>query len=414
MDDESRKKELTKHFMSVELVPDDVRSSIILSEATEMSFDSLMIMGGSFAIAATAILENIEMVSSFNSVTKEAPKLFRAFDANGNPLNSLPYAFKDGSGSVATIHDNLGNIHQARLVPAETVAASSSPSLISPDVIAAIMVAVVLQGINNKLNKIQETQQNILDFLQEDKRALLKANIDFLMDILSNYKHNWNNEMYKTNMHVKVLDIRQSAEQNIEFYRRQIAKQLEINGHIMSDKKAKNKLCKVQSNLEDYRTALNLFSFASYTEILLLENYSSEYLDGVSKKIRKYSLQYRELYSECYGVIKENIRASIKSKAVKGVAAVSKFTGKTIEKIPLVRRGQLDENLIEAHSRLNKYNDDRPDMVMKRLTVCKDISANKFADYIDSINMLFNHPTQIYFDYKKIYLLPANIQKIKA
>lgn len=402
------KNELTKAFMNVELVPVEVQTSLALKEATSLKYDDLMVMGGMFALAAATLTSMISEKIPQTNLLEMPQRLFAPYDANGNPLKKLPYPFKNGFGRTGTFHDKLGNIRQTRWVEisGSPITPQNTP-FISQEMLAMVGITLIMKGIEQKIDKIQETQQEILDFLKDDKRASLKANIDFLMDILTNYQSNYDNDMYKTNMHIKVLDIRQSAEQNIEFYRTQISKHIEKRGQIMSDRKAKDKLLQIQSDLEDYRTALNLFSFASYVEVLLLENYQPDYLDSVSSKIRKYSLQYRELYSECYTRIKDYISTSVNSKAVKGVAAASKFAGKAIAKIPVVSRGQLDENLIEAHSKLNKWNDDRPAKFLERLTSCKDLSTSVFAERIDLINQLYNQPKQVYFDAKAIYLLPG-------
>ena len=391
MNDLSRKNELTQAFMNVELVPSDIQSSLALNDAKSISYDDLMIMGGTITGVVTPIVAAIKS-------TVGRP-LYYATDIHGNPIKHALNTFNDGSGILGSYFDKAGSPHQARLHKVNINLTTTT--------VVAIAAAIVIKGITEKLNAIQETQQDILNFLQDDKRASLKANIDFLMDILSNYKYNWDNGMYKNNMHMKVLDIRQSAEHNIEFYRLRVAEHIAKKKKIIFDKNTKSKLSKIQADLEDYRTALNLFAFSSYVEVLLLENYSSDYLNGISSKIRDKSLQYRETYTECYTVIKKYLESSVDSVAIKGVAAASKATGKVVEKIPLLSRTQLDENLIEAHSKLNKRNDERPDNILKRLTSCKDVSATSFADQIDSISKLYNQPTIIYFDEKMVYMMPA-------
>lgn len=393
MSDQSRKNEITQTFMNVSLVPDEVKASIEIKDTTVILFDDLMIMGGTLATIGASLL----------NIFSESPyALYQAFDVEGNPMTRLPYAMKDRSGFATLYHDASGSSHVASM--REVSAPSSS---LPSTTIVAIAAAVVIRSIEKKLDAIQETQQEILDFLRDDKRASLKANVDFLMDILFNYKHNWDNAMYKTNMHIKVLDIKQSAEQNIEFYRSQLAKRFEKKSLLMTDRSAKDKLAKMQADLEDYRTALNLYGFASFVEVLLLENFSAAYLEGISSKIRDLSMQYRERYSECYARIEKFLKTSVNSFAVKGLAAASKFTGETIAKIPLVSRGQVDENLIEAHSKLNEWNDGRPEQILKRLTSCKDSSANLFAENIESISQIYNRPTELYFGSEGIYLVPA-------
>jgi hypothetical protein len=53
-------------------------------------------------------------------------------------------------------------------------------------------------SIDRKLDSIQETQQEILEFLEQKEKSRLKGNLNVLADVLNNYKYNWNNEKYKT------------------------------------------------------------------------------------------------------------------------------------------------------------------------------------------------------------------------
>ncbi len=86
------------------------------------------------------------------------------------------------------------------------------------------MIAVALITIEKKLDDILETQKEILEFLKQKEKAKLRGNLNVLEDILNNYKHNWNNEKYKTNKHIHVQEIKREAEQSIIFYRDRIVK----------------------------------------------------------------------------------------------------------------------------------------------------------------------------------------------
>lgn len=57
-------------------------------------------------------------------------------------------------------------------------------------------------NIEKKLNTIQETQKEILEFLKEKERATLQGNFNVLSDIMGNFKYNWDNDTYKTNKHL--------------------------------------------------------------------------------------------------------------------------------------------------------------------------------------------------------------------
>ena len=75
----------------------------------------------------------------------------------------------------------------------------------------------------------------MLDFLAQKEKSALKADLNFLMDIQNNYKYNWNSEKYKAANHAKVLDIRQEAARQIDFYQEQIKKQLGKKALLHSD-----------------------------------------------------------------------------------------------------------------------------------------------------------------------------------
>ena len=59
--------------------------------------------------------------------------------------------------------------------------------------------AVMMVQVNQKLDAIQKTQQRILSFLQEDKKAKLQGDLNMLSDILDKYKFNWDNDLYRSN-----------------------------------------------------------------------------------------------------------------------------------------------------------------------------------------------------------------------
>ena len=56
----------------------------------------------------------------------------------------------------------------------------------------------------------------------------------------------------------------------------------------------------IESELKDYQLSMYLYAFFSFLEIILLENYDSQYLKSISKKIEDYSFEYRDLYSRSY------------------------------------------------------------------------------------------------------------------
>ena len=83
-------------------------------------------------------------------------------------------SFKDGTGFLGTAMGNTGIEGQAHL----------NPLICDPTM---LLVAVTLANIDKKLDVIQETQQEMLDFIVQKEKSALKGDLDFLMDIYNNY-----------------------------------------------------------------------------------------------------------------------------------------------------------------------------------------------------------------------------------
>lgn len=128
-------------------------------------------------------------------------------------------AFKDGTGNLgAVFNSNNQLVGQARINPLNPQAAQSAAA-INPYM---MVIAVALMSINRKLDDINNTQKDILAFLEMKEKAVLLGNLSFLSDVINNYKFNWNNAQYKNSNHIKVLDIKQESEQSIALFKSQI------------------------------------------------------------------------------------------------------------------------------------------------------------------------------------------------
>lgn len=76
--------------------------------------------------------------------------------------------------------------------------------------------------------------------------------------------------------HMKALDIKQSAEQNIIFYQKQIADKIKGLPPVFLDQAIRDTMNKIADNFHDYSMALYLFSFSSYLEVMILTDFGSE------------------------------------------------------------------------------------------------------------------------------------------
>ena len=265
-------------------------------------------------------------------------------------------------------------------------------------------MAAALMNIEKKLEAIQETQEEILEFLEEKERAVLQGNLNVLGDVITNFKYNWDNQTYKSNKHILVQQIKKETEASIILYRDQIATKLNKRSLIHSDQEVKGTLKKLQAQFKDYQLALYLYSYSTFLEVMLLGNFSEGYLDSVEQRISEYSLQYRTLYTECYNLMEDYSKSSIQAGVLSGLAIASKFMGETIAKVPVISNSQLDENLIEAGSRLDKHGSKRTTIALEGLAQTRMSVTLPFVENIRAVNDLYNKPVTYLFDSENVYV----------
>ena len=300
-------------------------------------------------------------------------------------------AYKDGKGYLGgylNANNQLGG--QSVLTP-----------MIDPTM---LFMAALLMNIDHKLSCIQEMQVEILDFMNQKERAELRADLQFLNDILMNYQYNWDDSQYKSANYVKVLDIRQEAGRKIDFCRTQIVSGLEKRQLFHGDKKAQKQLDNVGEQFERYQMALYIYAFSYYLEVMLQENYDAQYLSGITNKIDEYSLDYRELYSLCYERVEGYLHSSVQENLRRGLSAATKATGESIAKMPIISKTPIDEALISAGEKMTAANESR---VMKRMEKFVDKQGSYIRPFVDSIEMisrLHNQPIHMLVDGEYAYI----------
>ncbi|WP_310603610.1 hypothetical protein [Anaerosporobacter sp.] len=275
-----------------------------------------------------------------------------------------------------------------------------------------LCMAVVIMAVEKKLDAIYEAQKEMLAFLEMKEEAKLKGNLNALADVLNNYKFNWDNEKFKDHKHILVQDIKRDAEQSIILYKEQLTKSIKKNALLRSDQEVKSTLNKIMNRLNDYQLALYTFSFSSFLEVMLLENFNSNYLNSISGKIKEYSVDYTALYEKCVEKIQNDSKDSLEGYALKGLSKICSGAGKLVEQIPVISKSQIDENLIKAGGILQDINTNRTQNVTRMLTDNQSNYISAFVENIQTIENLYNRPVQLMFDSENIYIAatPSHIK----
>lgn len=376
-------------IITAEYYPMIPRESIAASCKHKISLNDLSSLGANFSAAAAAIAGAVANAPS-------AEGLYRCVFPEG--VTGHLAKFRDGSGFTGTIMNGDGIAAQARWVPAEGKAATIP---INPVVIA---VAVAVKLVTKKLDTIAETQEEILQFLQKDKESELEGAVNSLSEIMTNYRFNSDNEMWRGSQLTVVTTIKGKAEHNIIFFRKAITSELGKQKLFHSTQKASKMKAELERNLKYYQLAVYLYAYGSFLEVILGGQYSKGYLDHVSEKLQEYAMQYRVDYSECYTQLEGYAKSSLQSKLLEGVGIAGKGVGGAIAKIPIISKGPVDEALIAAGEKVGKYGEKRHMKFMTSFDSNRDASIQLFFDNIDEINRMSNHPVELLFDRNTVYV----------
>lgn len=266
-------------------------------------------------------------------------------------------------------------------------------------------MAVMMVQVNQKLDAIQKTQQDILSFLQEDKKAKLQGDLNMLSDILDKYKFNWDNDQYRSNYHMKTLDIKQSAEQNIIFYQKQIADKIKSLPPVFLDQAVRDTMNKIADNFHDYSMALYLFSFSSYLEVMLLGNFSEEYLNSVAQRVRDYQAYYQDQFEKCRDYIAKVSGDSVQMKVQDAVGQAGKILGNLIGSSPLLNRGPVDEWLKDGGAQLLKEKEEKIAKLVAEFETRQDTGSELFVESVRNVKTVCNETQAIIFDKENLYLV---------
>lgn len=267
-------------------------------------------------------------------------------------------------------------------------------------------MAVALSQINQKLDAIQETQEEMFEYLKQKDKAALRGNIQTLNTVLQNYKHNWDNDLYIKNTHMKVLDVIQETDKQIVHLRAQIEAKTQSKKLIKSCLSVSHQVSELIDLLKEYQLANYAYSFASFLEPILSKNFKKDYLDLIEKRLSEYSIRYRELYSKAYSVIENSLDASVDKVLLGGVSFASKKLGNALAKTPLGKASQIDEALLQASDTVEDFNEDQSLNMAKKIQAAKDPNVILFQETIAALNILHNKPVQLVADKDNLYVIP--------
>ena len=277
-----------------------------------------------------------------------------------------------------------------------------------------LFMAAALAQINQKLDAIQDTVNEMFEYMRLKDKAELRGNVKTLEDVLEAYRYNWNNDIWRKNAHMKVVDVKQESEQAIIHLRAQIKTKMKEKGPIELRLAVGGRLDEVLDRLKEYQLATYTYSFAAFLEPMLSENFDEAYLNAIAAKISDCGNEYRKLYTECYNVIEESSKGTADAMALRGASAAFAGLSSFVRQTPLGERTSVDEALEKVGRGVGNFNEGQTRNLMEKLQHAKAPNVLPFKQSLEVVNNLHNHPYQLAADGENVYLLPLSRADVGA
>ena len=360
---------------------DEVRKelSLPISELTSL---------GSVVASVAPIFE------SFSKLNASSGELYRV--SNKVAGDALKMA-KDGNfwGALKTAD---GKSKMAKLSKVD-------PSTVTNFDPAVLMMAVALYSIEKEIGNIAKTTEKINSFLINDKEAHIEGDLETLVEMISKFKFNWDNKKIVDSNYKLTRDIKRSARKNISSYNKNITDHISSSNFALPQSKVVEDLQSLITEFKYYRLSLYSFSLSSLAETLFSGDYKEETISISIDDIRKYTDEYRELFTQGSFYIEKISKKSIRGNLIKGVGIASDKVGKLIGSIPKVKDGQVDEFLQEKGVKLKQDVKDREMELIYQFSEVSDPNTKVFLDKLSDVSYIYNNAKEICCDKDNIYLV---------
>ena len=181
----------------------DTKSSIENKKTMSVPIAELSALGAGVA----------SLVPAFNTVTTTTTLATDGLFTIANKVAGDTLKMAKNGNAWGAMKTATGGSKMVQLAEAGPLTATSQAvSAINP---TTMMMAVALYSIEKQLGEIAETQKQILSFLEIKDEAGIEGDLETLSELINNYKHNWDNEIYVQNSHKMVMDIKRTARSNM-------------------------------------------------------------------------------------------------------------------------------------------------------------------------------------------------------
>lgn len=371
----------------------DTKSSIENKKTMSVPIAELSALGAGVA----------SLVPAFNTVTTTTTLATDGLFTIANKVAGDTLKMAKNGNAWGAMKTATGGSKMVQLAEAGPLTATSQAvSAINP---TTMMMAVALYSIEKQLGEIAETQKQILSFLEIKDEAGIEGDLETLSELINNYKHNWDNEIYVQNSHKMVMYIKRTARSNMLASQKRVAELVASKKLVVGQGQVKSTLSEMEKRFKYYQLALYTYSLASMMEIMLGGNYKEEYITGIKDEIIKLSGNYRELFEKSSLYLEKLGRSAVEANVLKGIGTAGKAVGKFIGSIPLVKEGPVDEFLQDSGANLKKNAIGMEKQAVHQFAALNNSGTHIFVNKMEDMIQIYNHTERICFDDKQIYLV---------
>ena len=292
-----------------------------------------------------------------------------------------------------------------RFKPVDNLPLNESYSITMPIDPTLMVVAVAVMAIEQKIDKLQESVENVLRFLELEKQSKQRGNLKKLTEIAEDYKVYCEDKEFCENRNFIVQKIQTEALADIEFYKENTASQLQKQKSVHTSLNADSLMNDVIRELAEYQLSCYLYSYSTFMDTMLRKDFSSENITRIKERMQTVLSAYDNLYLDCYSQIEKYQHSSIDTKVINSVGVAIKGVGKAVGSIPFIKDGQIDETLIEIGTKLNNKSNSVIGYKLETIKGFKDTHIMPFIDNLSSIDLMYNRENGLLTDGENIYAL---------
>lgn len=375
-------------------------SEMELNKAKKIPISNLALLGTAFSQMSEAARTTVTTVTS----EIKTENLYRGIwpeGANGR------LAFNINGATVGNIMGEKGIDSRMLFKPIGEVSVENTITSIKSINPTMIAIAVALMEINKKLDGIQSSIDEVLRFLETDKQAKQRGNLQTLAEIMEDFKRKGNDADFCKSRNHTVQEIQRDARQDIEFYKTRIETAVKEKKTFHSQKDVRKYVGSITTSFAEYQLACYLYAYGTFLDTVLRKDFVEGSIDSCRNKITRIAEDYDALFRECRAQIASYQRSSVGNKVVGGIGKTAGTLGKAIRSIPVIEKGPVDELLLDAGDVLRDANKDTVKAQVNNLEVLENNRMGDFLNGIGVVGALCNRKSAMITDGMNLYVFDS-------